>query len=433
MNYFCRFALLVSLPIGALHAESKTMIALSLQGTRFTAEQAFDPEQSVLAVPSTQQIFLRNDGHYRIENDTVYPGGIRFHFVEIGNSNGATVADLIGWRNGDTFDRLDAQRAQRNRADVAFLNPQWLSQQRRAENHGTSITLVDEAQRPATMAFDKEGRVISAQSANLRYEYGDHTRVGDALLPHHIRVFAGDRLLADWHVSVTMVDDNTTLFTLPNGYRDAPARGELRVTALGSQLYRIDGSPSAYHLAFIVGRDGVILFDAPFAKNEAELVKKMIDETSGGKPISHIVVSHPHRDHIAALSVFDHAGLTLITGRKGQQALTRQHGNLAAQQRIETAEPMSIDLGERQISVYPVVNSHADGMLLAYDAATQTLFQGDLFMMPESGAAVAAFDVSVELQTFLMQSRLPVSSLISVHGRVAPLSDFQQAIALRRP
>lgn len=66
-----------------------------------------------------------------------------------------------------------------------------------------------------------------------------------------------------------------------------------------------------YQSAFLVTRDGVIIFDAP--PSFARKLPGVIDEHAPGVPIRYLVYSHGHSDHIGGASVFgDIEGLHIV-------------------------------------------------------------------------------------------------------------------------
>ncbi|MFZ6732654.1 hypothetical protein ACO0LG_12090 [Undibacterium sp. Ji42W] len=63
--------------------------------------------------------------------------------------------------------------------------------------------------------------------------------------------------------------------------------------------------------------------------------------------------------------------------------------------------------------------------------STQTLFQGDLFYLPEVGPIPPVFDVGLELDSLITQHRLQVQQLVGVHGRSGTFTECKNALELR--
>ena len=77
-----------------------------------------------------------------------------------------------------------------------------------------------------------------------------------------------------------------------------PEKGYL-VQELGDGLYWV--TEGTYHMMFLTTGEGVIVVDAP--PSIGENVLKAIKETTD-EPITHVIYSHSHADHIAAASMY---------------------------------------------------------------------------------------------------------------------------------
>ena len=258
-------------------------------------------------------------------------------------------------------------------------------------------------------------------------------RRGAALQPQRISTYRGTRLINRWEdVAVAATDIDARTFDLPAGYVERADRGPLRATALGHGAYRIDGAPSGYHTGFVVGTNAVAIFDAPISPGEAEKVRAVIEQTAPGRRITHVVASHTHGDHIAGLPAYLKAGATVLTGKGGGVAIRRQFENLAASAIEEVSTPRTLDLGGATVILYPLASSHAAEMLVSYAPASRTLFQGDLFYLPEVGATPATFEGGEELSRLIAAHHLDVSNIVGVHGRSGGPAELADGVRLRR-
>ena len=79
-----------------------------------------------------------------------------------------------------------------------------------------------------------------------------------------------------------------------------PAKG-YRIETLAPNLYMI--SDNAYSSMFMVHREGVVVIDAPppYAKHIRAAIKEVT-----AKPITHLIYSHSHADHIAGATELGH-------------------------------------------------------------------------------------------------------------------------------
>lgn len=416
-------------------------VELDMQGLRYTLNQSRDPAEGIYEVPAKQAVLLTSEGKYRLSTDTLYPGNIRFQFLEVGSAAGSSTVDLLKWRTGIEIQREDAAAARGNYADLLFLAPAMLvnlATQRRSSGEDSggihTESLLDPAGRPATISIDnKSGDIVLAKSAHLSYEYSAYTLRDGMRQPGQIKVRNGDRLVASWNVSARATVPAAGAFELPAGYIESPAKGSLRAARVAADTYRVDGTESGYHTGFVAGAQGIAVFDAPVGPEEAAKVKALIEHTVPGRKITHVVLSHGHRDHIAGLPAYlQQEGVRVLVGRGGKQALQRQFGAAVATNASEIVDDTVIDLGGRTVRLLPLASTHASDMLVAYDEASSTIFHGDLFYLPEVGLVPPAFDGSVELEALLENRGLRAERLVGVHGRSGTRDDLRASIALRK-
>jgi flavorubredoxin len=79
------------------------------------------------------------------------------------------------------------------------------------------------------------------------------------------------------------------------------------------------------------------------------------------------------------------AGAVIAVGAGLSEAVRRQlpEAVRADAQFEEATSPASYGMGATRIDVYPVPNEHADGSIMSFLPGSGTLFQGDLFYIPE--------------------------------------------------
>jgi glyoxylase-like metal-dependent hydrolase (beta-lactamase superfamily II) len=397
--------------------ESAHAVTLTMQGVVHVRDQASRPEIPIVELPDRQSVLLVRDGRYRLESDTTFPGAIRFHYLTIGSSTAWASVDLMRWRDGSEIDR--------RRAPDLSIDP---------ASGDARVTFRDRVNRLTTIAIDPATKLVrAATSGDRRYVYEDYRKAGDALQPQRIFIYTGTRLTNHWQrVTVAATNINARTFDLPAGYVERADRGPLRATSLGHGAYRIDGTPSGYHTGFVVGRNAVAIFDAPISPAEAQRVRAVIERTAPGRRITHVVASHTHRDHIAGLPAYLEAGATVLTGKGGGIAIRRQFENLPASAIEEVSTPRTLDLGDTKVILYPLASSHAAEMLVSYAPASRSLFQGDLFYLPEVGSTPATFEGGEELSRLIVANHLDVIDIAGVHGRSGGPAELADAIRLRR-
>lgn len=417
-------------------------LQLDMQTERLVGEQARNPAEAVLRVPLRQQLLLDPQGRYRLETDSVYPGPIRFQFLELGLPEGVSTVDLLKWRQGLAISRLPAAVARERWADHEFLVPAWLLQRLSAVRGEPaadgSLAFTDAAGRPARLALDgASGRVLWARSAGRRYEYSDYeTLAGGLQQPRRISEQRGEAPAWVWQVqAVAAPNTKPAAYALPAGYSDAPADAAgLRATPLGGGSYRVDGLSSGYHSSFSIGSQGIAVFDAPVSPAEAASVRALIEQLAPGRKVSHVVLSHAHRDHIAGLPAYQADAPQVLVGPEARQALRRQLGSAWAawDERVQELQgPQTLDLGDRRVQLWPLASRHASDMVVAYDSQSRALFQGDLFYIPELGPVPPAFAMGQELLDLIQAQKLDPAWIVGVHGRSGTLAELRQALALR--
>ena len=89
---------------------------------------------------------------------------------------------------------------------------------------------------------------------------------------------------------------------------------------------------------FVVTRDSVVVIDALGSPALArELLRRIRDITS--KPVSHVVLTHYHADHVYGLQVFKQPGVTVIAHRAGRDYLSSETARLRLEASRESLAP----------------------------------------------------------------------------------------------
>lgn len=409
-----------------------------MSGRRYAPEQARDPSTAIATIDASQTLLLADDGRYRLETDTHYPGHIEFRFLTIGSRDGEATVDPMHWREGIEIQRDDAAQARIDGADLHLLSPALLLKDALA-NHATAVrdadhvvvTYEDEAKRAIKLTIDpSHADVIAAEVGKNRYTYGGYRDGEASSQPTRIERFRQSDRIAEWTAvsARPLTAIPPTAFDLPGGYVEKASRGALRATDLGHGAWRVDGTPSGYHTGFVVGDRDIAVFDAPVGIDEATQVKALIQRTVPGKPIAYVVVSHVHGDHVAGLPVYAGDGTRILVGAGAGIALRRQFGDGVAFHLDEVTRDRALDLGHATIVVYPLASTHASTMLVGYAPQARTLFQGDLFYVPEVGPVPPAFEGAGELAGLIAKHKLVVDRIVGVHGRTGDASDLTESL-----
>ncbi|MBY8975680.1 quinoprotein relay system zinc metallohydrolase 2 [Rhodobacteraceae bacterium NNCM2] len=144
---------------------------------------------------------------------------------------------------------------------------------------------------------------------------------------------------------------------------------------------------------FIIGERSVAVIDTGGTRALGEaLLRAVRAETD--LPISHVILTHMHPDHVFGASAFDGEGADFVGHVNMSPGLNNRAENyMAAMTRLlgaafegssvvtltmEITEPTVIDLGGRELELLPEETAHTDNDLVVLDRKTGTLFAGDL-------------------------------------------------------
>lgn len=163
------------------------------------------------------------------------------------------------------------------------------------------------------------------------------------------------------------------------------------VSALGSP----DNQNFISNAGFVITEKGVVVIDAlgspALAQRLVEQVKTLTDQ-----PITHVLVTHYHADHIYGLQVFKALGAQIIANRKALEYLNSDTARLrlmasrtdlapwidettqlqAADQWLEG--PLDLRVGGVLFQIRPVGPSHTPEDIVVFVPSKKLLFAGDL-------------------------------------------------------
>lgn len=151
--------------------------------------------------------------------------------------------------------------------------------------------------------------------------------------------------------------------------------------------------------SFITTSDGVIAIDA--GTSEQRVNNALTDlSLPPGTPISHLIMTHAHLDHVGGAAVLRGPGTRVIAqaGFPAEQSRQQHHGALPFRYYfgdVPTAvpgitpdrlidEPTSLTVGGTEVVLYPTRGGETPDALMVYLPASGLLFTGDV-MMPYVG------------------------------------------------
>jgi glyoxylase-like metal-dependent hydrolase (beta-lactamase superfamily II) len=266
----------------------------------------------------------------------------------------------------------------------------------------------------------------------------------------------------------------STLFLAAAAARAAPLHPE----KLSPHVYLVQGESALgskenrnfiSNAAILVGPEGVVLFDAlgspALARELVETVKTLTD-----KPITHVIVSHYHADHVYGLQVFKDLGATIVAHQLGREYLYSE----TATQRLKAGiDAGLIEPGTRLVPadvwidketklhaagldlvITPVGPAHTPEDIAVWLASDQLILAGDIVFrgrVPYVGQAdsarwIASLDkllawpvkilvpghgpASTDARTDMLQTRDYLAYLRATMGRAArDMTPFEEAYA----
>ena len=190
--------------------------------------------------------------------------------------------------------------------------------------------------------------------------------------------------------------------------------------------------------AFIVTPAGVVVIDALGSPALATRLLAEIRKVTS-QPVTHVIVTHYHADHVYGLQVFKDAGARILAHRVGREYLESEIALKRLQDSRQTLAPWidestrlvaadewidgkrTLNLGGLHIDIAPVGPAHTPEDLVVYVRADKLLLAGDLVFrrrIPFVGQAdsanwIAALDALLRFDaTVVVPGHGPVSKAV---------------------
>src|SRR6266403_113133 len=151
-----------------------------------------------------------------------------------------------------------------------------------------------------------------------------------------------------------------------------PAKG-YRVQDLGSGLYMI--TDNAIQSMFVVYDRGVVVIDAP--QNLAAFIPKAIAEVAGDKPITHLIYSHSHADHIGGAKALGGHPI-IIAHEETLRLLKRDADPNRPLPTVTFANNYTLRVGKQVLELSYHGNAHEPGNIFIHAPAQRVLMVVDV-------------------------------------------------------
>ena len=185
------------------------------------------------------------------------------------------------------------------------------------------------------------------------------------------------------------------------------------------------------NVGFIVGNDCIAVIDSGGSYKEGELLAKAIKQTTD-KPVCYVINTHVHPDHLLGNAAFKAAEPSFVGHEKLPAALMARKDFfeknfsetlgkayqgaefISPDQTVAIGEPLTLDLGQREIVLTAYSTAHTDHDLTVLDKNTRTLWTGDLLFIDRIPALDGSINGWIENSKKLQQ--MQVSYVVPGHG-----------------
>lgn len=267
----------------------------------------------------------------------------------------------------------------------------------------------------------------------VQVRFADYRAAGDLLLPHELTIDVdGIEVQRETRAAIEPgAADAADLYEVPEELRapfdeDTGRRGWIstqyfqgyELTGLGflysdqsqAPLTFVELAPGVFHVQggthhvlLIEMSDHLVLVDAPLDDTYCDHLRSAIAERFPEKPVTTVVATHFHYDHVGGIRNFGaDGGLTVVTGADStgfHEAVFANPYTVEPDRYAASPQPVDIESvddsfaltdGKRTIDIHRIDSLHAADMLIVHLPAEGILFNSDLWS-PQQGDLVGYF------------------------------------------
>jgi len=191
----------------------------------------------------------------------------------------------------------------------------------------------------------------------------------------------------------------------------------------------------------IIGRNGIVVVDTLISAKEAQQFIKDIRAVSD-KPITYVVDTHDHLDHVLGNSEFLKLGATIVAQADTKAAMVKNGDALLQRAKyfglgdeamagttvvvpsLTFNDTMEIDLGDRKVELIHAGPSHTSGSLFVYVLDSKTLFAGDI-LFTNYHPNLREGDMHGWVKALDRIATMDVAAIIPGHGPISSQKDVQ--------
>lgn len=301
----------------------------------------------------------------------------------------------------------------------------------------TRVTLLLDAATHRVLGLEQLAGDPLVGITTTRWLYAGEQHVDGLLLPRHASVQRRGHAF----ISVTLLDarfDASAQVTDEDFAVDPRLAARivppLAIEELRPGLWEVSNAGRGnYRVHFAELPDRVVAYDAPVSPAVTRAVIAKLREKVPGKPISHVVLSHFHDDHVGGARAFAEAGAILVTtadARPVIERLMRAPAPLAGLADVAPLPDLRFELvgdeheiggAGRSLKVLNARGSpHVNHMLVLHDVANRVAVAADMY------SDVAPFNPTFDWFAEWLASRAQVDLLAGAHHGATPLSTVMQ-------
>jgi hypothetical protein len=228
-----------------------------------------------------------------------------------------------------------------------------------------------------------------------RWTYFGTQTVEGLVLPQRATVNRRGITILDIRLTGAKFDDSAAIadadFAIDPSYKVFEAPG-LEVAEVRPGLWEVaNAGQGNYRVQFVELTDRLIAYDAPVSPAESRAVIAKLREKVPGKPISHVVLSHFHNDHIGGVKAFAEAGATIVTTADAEQVVRKIAGAQArTTSMVDQPVPAlkfafvagKLELGDasHRVTVFETLGDpHVERLLVLVDGGSNAVMAADAY------------------------------------------------------